>query len=146
MTEEIKIRKAINKDLKKISEIFRTEYRKPPYNEKWSEKDSLKKIKEYLKKNYIFVLEIRKEIVGFIIGSTFLWYDGQRGFIDEIVISLNFQGKGLGKKLMNHIEKFFKKKEIKRISLASSKKAKAFKIYKKLGFKEQFVTMAKKLK
>jgi len=34
----MKIRKAKLEDIKKIVEIFRTEYRKYPYNDKWSKK------------------------------------------------------------------------------------------------------------
>ncbi len=141
------IRKAKANDLKKISVIFRTEFGKPPYNEKWPEKIAMKKLKEYYKDNYMFVLEIEKEIAGFIIGSLNTWHDGIRGFVDELVVSSKFQGKGYGTKLIKHFENFIKKKGSKKISLFSVTKSKAFKIYKKLGFKkEDLVSMVKKIK
>ena len=143
----MKIRKATKKDVKNIADLFRREFRKPPYKEKWSEKDAVRKIRDYFKRSSIFVLETEKEITGFIVASTFLWESGIRGFIDEIVVSSKFQREGYGKKLINYAEDYFKKKGIKRVSLMSAKNSMAFKVYKKLGFKEEnFVSMYKKLK
>ncbi len=144
---DIMIRKATKKDLKKVAEILRTEFKQPPYNEKWSEKDALKKVKEYFKTHSIFVAETDKEIVGFLIGKTFFWYDGLRGYVDEFAVSSKFQKQGIGKALMKHFEDYLKKKGLKRVGLFTGKKAKAYKIYKKWGFKfEDFVYMEKKLK
>ena len=141
------IRKAKANDLKKVSVIFRTEFGKSPYHERWSEKRAIKKIREYYKDNLIFVMEVEKEVVGFIIGSLNTWDDGIRGIIDEVVVSSKFQGKGYGTKLIKHFENFLKKKGVKKLSLFSFTKSKAFKLYKKLGFKkEDFVSMIKKLK
>lgn len=142
-----KIRKAQNKDFKQIVKIFRTEYGKPPYNEKWSEKWATKKVREYYNENFIFVMELEKKIGGFIIGNFYTWDDGIRGFVNELVVSSKFQGKGYGTRLFRHFENFIKKKGSKKISLLSSTKSRAFKLYKKLGFKrEDLVSMVKKLK
>lgn len=141
------IRKAKATDLKKISVIFRTEYLKPPYNEKWSEKWAMKKVREYYKDHVIFVMEMEKEVVGFIMGNFYTWDDGIRGFVNEFVISSKFQGKSYGSKLFRHFENFVRKKGSKKISLFSSTKSKAFKMYKKLGFKkEDLVSMVKTIK
>lgn len=143
----MKIRKATTKDLKKVAEIFKAEFEKKPYNEKWSTKVALQKIKEYHKSGYIFVLEIKKQIIGFIIAYDFIWHDGKRAFIDEIVVSSEYQGKGFGKKLMRYAEDFFKKKKVKNVELMAVKNSKASKIYSKLGYKEEkFVLMVKPIK
>jgi ribosomal protein S18 acetylase RimI-like enzyme len=142
------IRKARKKDLKRITEIFRKEYRKAPYNEKWPKKISLAKIRRYFKNNFMFVFEEKKEIVGFIIGYIELWDRGKVGYIDEVVISKKYQGKGYGKALMERLIKQFKKQKIKHIDLMSNSKSNAFKIYKKMGFNvmKDFLYMTKKLK
>ena len=144
----MKIRKAKKSDLKKISELLRIEYKKFPYNEKWSRKSALEKIKNYFKEQIIFVLEIENTIKGFVIGTINLEDDGDHGYVSEIIVSEKFQRKGYGKKLLEKIEKYFKKNKAKKIGLMSHPKSKAFKIYKKLGFKklENFVYMTKKLK
>ncbi len=146
MITQMKIRKAKNEDIKAIAAIFRKEFGRKPYYEKWTEKTSLNKIKEYFKDYYTFVLEIEGMVVGFVIGSTFLWYDGRRGMVDEIVVSSEHQNKGLGGRLINHIEEVFRKKGIKKTTLLSCKRSKAFQIYKKKGYKEEdLVAMIKKI-
>ena len=141
------IRKVKSGDLKAISGIFRAEYGKPPYNEKWSEKSALKKIREYYKGNLIFVMEIGNEVVGFIIGRLDTWDDGARGFISELAVSSKFQGKGCGTALIRHFEDFARKKGSRKISLFSSGKSRAFRLYKKLGFrKEDYFSMVKTIR
>ena len=131
----MKIRKATKKDLKKISEIMSVEYKKKPYNEKWSKTTSFQKIKDYFKKSYILVIEEKKRVVGFIIATTFLWYDGKKALIEEIIIDSKHQNKGLGLRLIEFAETFLKKKGVFKIELFANKKSKAFQFYKKRGFK-----------
>lgn len=143
----MKIRKAKKRDLKKVAEIFRTEFNKEPYNGNWSKEKAFKKIREYNKRSLISIAEISNKIVGFIIYSKYLWSDGFRAEVKEIVISSKFQGKGIGTKLMLYVEDFYKKRGIKKILLMTHKKSKAFKIYKKGGFKEtNLIEMEKYLK
>jgi ribosomal protein S18 acetylase RimI-like enzyme len=144
----MKIRKAHKEDLKKIDEIFREEYSKFPYNEKWPKKKSLAKLREYLKYNSIFVIENSKEIIGFIIGHIKIWDKGDEGFIDEIAVSKKFQGKGYGRLLMNFIINYFDRKNCKSLGLMNNPKSIAFKIYKRRGFNksENLIYMTKKLK
>jgi len=144
---KIKIRKAEKKDLKKIAEIFRIEYAKYPYNEKWGMKGALDKIKEYFKNCSFFIAEIDSKIVGFIIANTYDWYDGIRGLISEIVISKEYQRKGIGKKLMNSIEDYFKKKHVKEMLLYAHTNSKSINFYKKLNYKKEgYIPFIKKLK
>ena len=141
----MKIRKAEPSDKKIITQIFKTEYSKPPYNEKWEKKELSKTIKNYFKNKIIYIIE-KKETIGFLIECTYTWWDGQRGIINEIIISKKFQGKGYGKQLIKHFEKQLKKRNVKKVNLMSVTKSKAFKIYKKLGYKEHnFLSMEKKL-
>ncbi len=142
------IKKATSKNAKRIIELFREEYAKPPYHENWSEKRAEQRIKKYFEGHKIFVLEINKKIQGFIIISFYMWHTGLRGYIDEIVVSFKYQGKGHGKELMKFAENYFKRKGAKEVSLRSSKKSRVFRIYKKLNYKEEkgFVSMYKKLK
>jgi ribosomal protein S18 acetylase RimI-like enzyme len=142
------IRAGQQSDIRKIVKIFRGEYKKYPYNEKWSEKTALDKIKDYSKSSKIFVVELEDRVVGFIILHTHLWDDGEVGFIDEIIVTEKFQGKGLGKLLMNKAEEYFRKNKIKRYELMSSTKSKAFKFYQKIGFKriKDFAYMCKTIR
>ena len=145
--ENIKVRKAERKDLKKIAEIFRIGYEKPPYSEKWSKKDALDKIKEYSGYCSIFVAKIDTKIAGFVIANTYKWYDGLRGLISEIFVSKGFQRKGIGKKLMNSAENYFKKKHVREMLLYAHKNSKAINFYRKLNYKKDgYIPFIKKLK
>jgi ribosomal protein S18 acetylase RimI-like enzyme len=142
-----KIIKANKKDIPRIVKIFREEYSKFPWNEKWSHKIATKRISDYFKSHRIFVLKINRKVEGFVIFTHYMWHTGLRGFLHEIVISKEFQGKGYGKKLMNFVENHFKKKGAKEINLMTSSKSKAYKIYKKRNYQQEknFVSMYKKL-
>lgn len=144
----MRIRKATKKDLKKIANIMRIEYGKPPYNEKWSKESSLIIIKKYFKRHVIFVLEIEKIVEGFIIGRITLEDYGNQGYVSELIVSNKSQGKGYGKSLIKKFEQYSEKNKARKIGLMANQKAKAFKIYKKLGFKKlgDFAYMSKKIK
>lgn len=144
---KIKIRKAKISDLKRIADIFRVEYSKSPYNGKWNKSNSLDAIKDHFKKYEIYVLELDKVILGFIIIEKFTSFGEKACFINELVIDSKYQSKGLGKKFILFLEDYCKKREIKKIKLSTNRKAGAFKFYKKLGYKETpSVTMEKNLK
>lgn len=144
--DKVKIRKAQQKDLKSIIRIFRTEYAKPPYHEKWLEKWAEQRVAKDFKDCAYFVLDINHKVQGFLILGTHTWDIGKRGFIEEIVVSAPFQDKGYGKKLLLFAESWFKKKGAKAIALIASPHAKAFKFYKHFNYKEEgLVSMSKKI-
>ena len=143
----MKIRKARKQDLKEIGKIFKKEMGKPPYNEKWDDRSTSKKIRDYFKNSKIIVTLIEDKVRGFIIFKKVLWAGKYQGFIEEIFVDSKYQGRGCGKALIRCAEDFCKKNKIKELSLMSNANSKAFKIYSKLGFKkEEFFTMTKKLK
>ncbi len=141
------IRRAKLSDLKKIVKILRKEYKKT-FKETWSEKTALKIIKEYFHKTIIFVHVLDNDITGFIIARPLAWNDGLRYIVEEFAVSSEHQGKGYGRTLIDHVENLARKKGAVKIELFAGKKSKAFKIYKKLGFKDDknYVHMFKKLK
>ncbi len=143
----IKIRKAEKTDLKEIAKIFKTEYAKKPYNEKWTKKNALRKIKNYFNNNIIYIAELDNKLIGFIIAGTFLWDRGKVAIINEIVISKEFQGQGIGGILLNKGEDYFKNKKINEIFLFTNPSSKAYNIYRHFGYKDNnFIQMRKKLK
>ncbi len=142
------IRKATKKDLRDISNIFRKESSKKPYSQKWTQKTALEKIKEFFKKDEIYLIMIEKEIVGFIILKISVGENGKSACIDEFWLKSDYQGRGIGTTLIGFIEKTYKNKGIKSIGLISDKRSNAFSFYKKLKYKthNQYVLMDKKLR
>jgi aminoglycoside 6'-N-acetyltransferase I len=148
MKRPLKIRKATVKDQKRIAELFSVEYSKPPYNGKWTRERALIKVKSYYKSLYVYVGILEKEIVGFIMFKVSEGDKEKETYIQELVVGSKFQGKGFGKTFLKFIEDYSKKKGVKNLALCSNIKSKAFKIYKKLGWKQDriFVYMTKKIK
>jgi len=141
-------RPATPKDLKDIAEIFRIESFKPPYNKKKTPKKALEGIKADFKTNKIYVAVINNEVVGFIMVCRESGIKHQL-WINEIWILKEYQGQGIGRKLMDEIEKIYKKKGIKIFKLvAHTGKGGARDFYKKLKYNKDnsMVFMEKRMR
>jgi len=62
---KINIRKTKKEDLKIISKIYRDEFSKPPYNENWTEKKSINKMRFFLKFYDLYSVIFKKQVIGF---------------------------------------------------------------------------------
>ena len=84
--------------------------------------DSKKRIKIFLEKNskLCFVVKDNNKIIGTIMGSN----DGRRGLIYHLMIKPEYRKNGIGKKLLEKVEKNLKKDGIKRIYLVTLRKNK----------------------
>lgn len=141
------IQKATKKDLKDIAEIFRIEGSKPPYNRKRTLKKVLGMIKEDFISSDVYIAIIDNKTIGFLIAKRDSGIK-KKLWINELWILKEYQGKGLGKKIMNEIEKIYKKRGIKEFELAAdTRKGGAFGFYKKLNYRldKSIVFMNKKI-
>jgi ribosomal protein S18 acetylase RimI-like enzyme len=140
------IRKAKSGDLKDIAEIYRKAYSESPYYEKWNRKMALERVRDELEDGKIYVAEVEKKIAGFIAFSTYEWFDGRWGYIDDFAMLKEYRGRGIGKMLMKKVEDDLRKTGVRTIDLRVHRKAKAFNMYKKLKYKENgYIDLEKKL-
>ena len=139
------IKKAEKTDINKIAEIFRKGYIEEPYNEKWTEENSLKKIKDYYNGSKVLVIAENNNIIGFLIYYKMIWDNKIKLYINEIVVLKEFRNQGIGTRLLNEAEKAAEKENINNIELASHIKSKAFQLYKKLGYKESGLVIMEKI-
>ena len=99
--------------------------------------DSKKSIKKFLQMNpkTCFVVENRDtEIIGTILDG----YDGRRGLIYHLMVKPESRKKGIGKKLLEKVEKGFKKQGIRRIYLVALKDNKVgIEFWKNNGYEER---------
>ncbi len=120
---EILIRPFEKKDLKDVYKIIEETFFRP-----WS-------VEEILLENIFshkIVLDINGKVVGFLFGEIIF----EEGNILMIAVDKSFQGKGFGKKLLNHFIKKSKEKGARNIFLeVSVKNEQAVSLYKKSGFK-----------
>jgi GNAT superfamily N-acetyltransferase len=82
--------------------------------------------KSKIRNRDIFVLEEGNKVLG--TGSL------SGNMVRTVFVNPRYHGKGVGRKLMNHIEKVAKKKGLKTLQFHSSLTAEGF--YKKLGYKK----------
>ena len=141
MFDEMKIRKAKEEDLKEISKLFRVESSKKPYFQKWTEKEALKKIKKIFEIGSIYICVLDRDILGFIS----IVSEGKKdAYIDEFYVDSNFQNQGIGGKLLKFAEENCIEKGVKKITVMTNRKAKAFKFYRKFrynpNYKDIFMT------
>ena len=143
----MKIREATKKDFKAITEIMRNEFGKAPYNEEWTDEYGLKTLNYYAKAGEIYVCLIDTKIVGSIIIRKEYYRTDYNFVIEEVMVSEDSQGKGVGTALINFIENLAKKQKIGTLILFSNKKAAAYKFYIKKGYKPDldFTWMDKKV-
>ncbi|VVC00186.1 Acetyltransferase (GNAT) family protein [uncultured archaeon] len=140
------IKKASKSDLPALEEIFRLEFSKPPYNEKWGSKLAAQKIGKYFRTCTIMVCREKKEIAGFIIFHTDYWFAGKICFIDELVVREAFRGKGAGSALLSQVEAEARKRKMKSTYLLALHGCPAQEFYEKHGYNENnWVLMRKQL-
>ena len=104
------------------------------------ESDIAKQIFNKIKQNdnhLIFVAEIGDKIVGsttLLIEQKFIHQGGKVGHIEDVVVSKENQGKGIGEKLISSVLDFAKQNQCYKTILDCNDDVKEF--YEKLGFKK----------
>ncbi len=125
MIAEIRIRKAEPKDFERIEEmLIQNDMLKYP------DIDGKKAMRRIYEKSgeYFLVAEINNYVIGMVRGC----YDGSRALIHQIVVDKNYQGIGIGKKLINEIASRFKLHGAPTVSITSTEESENY--YKELGF------------
>jgi phosphinothricin acetyltransferase len=96
-------------------------------------------LKEVLEKTNPITLaycEFNNEIVGIASMCTYKVISGRKGWIEDVVVSSQHRGKGIGRKLMENLLEEGKKKKLTEILLfTEDHRIPAIKLYKDLGFK-----------
>jgi len=147
----MKIVKATKKDWKEFKRLKREslDWYSKLIKEKihLSDKDIKKEFDEFSQsKNKILIIAKDSETKGYLIGSLLINAYTKTGYIDDVFVSANFRGKGIGKKLISEFKIILRKKHIKKMRLGVNPKNKnAIKLYKKLRFKITHYEMEKKL-
>ncbi|HJO95417.1 MAG TPA: GNAT family N-acetyltransferase [Victivallales bacterium] len=141
----IKVRRAVFDDNIQIGELvasFRNE-QNISYSKDTATETAKNMLKAYSdnKSNMVFVAEADDKILGYI---TVHWIysvmiPGIEGYVTQLVISDKARGNGLGKKLMNIVERKADEKGAYRLILNCFKESECYKkdFYKKMSFSER---------
>lgn len=132
----MKIYRASNKDFEEVFQLLEQLWPKEGLV-----KAKIRKLyRSQLKSGKIFLLAKKdKDVIGLISLSIKLdiQNQGKVGQIEELIVDESNRGNGVGKKLIEEIDRIAKKKGCLELDLSSNKKRKkAHKFYRKLGFKD----------
>ena len=125
------IRPITENDIESCARIFTSAYNQLPWNYKWEQDKAIKYLKEYLISSGFmgFVVCNDDKIVAAILGHTKTWWTNDQLVIDELFVSLDSQGQGYGKKLMEYCEQYCKDKGIEMVNLMTNKFMPAYNFY-----------------
>lgn len=145
---KMKIRDYRPEDLEKILE-FKRKSAKYSFPDRGINLDRFKRI--FIKrlekgKGAAKMLEEDGKVIGYAWFTVKKLTTGKVGVVNHIFVDEPYRGQGLGDKLMQEAEKFFKDREMERVRVTITKgNQRSFKFCKKHGFKEKRVIMEKKL-
>lgn len=135
-----------------ISEIDREHYNilTKEYREKYFEK-TLNAVNKYAGK--IFLARENEKVVGLIVGiinneneDTYDFRVPKRGRVTELVVSKNFQSKGIGQQLLDKMESYFKEVGCKGVLIdVFAYNVHAQKFYDKNGYFNRSIEIMKKI-
>ena len=152
---KLKIRKATVKDLDIVAELFRKHLKElkkfEPSLKVGTKKEAKKAVRGWGKHTKYFVIlvaEANGEIVGFVNGMTYRHSirNKREGFVNNTYVLPEYRRKGIATKLLTSIIKKFKMRNLTMCTLdAYVKNKKAISLWKKMGFKEDFIEFKKKI-
>lgn len=134
-----------------IRKLFASVFTKEPWNDDWSDENQLRSYIHDLigqDNSLTFGLYEGNELIGISMGHIKHWYTGTEYFIDELCISTENQGQGIGTLFVTEIENACRELGLTHLFLLTGKDVPAYKFYKKQGFfeAESMVAFAKDLK
>ena len=124
--------------LEEVKNLFKGAFGGPPWNEKWKD-DQLDEYMHDLidvRGSLVFGLFECNRMIGVSIGKIKHWCSGTEYFIEELCISNDYQGRGMGKEFFSLIKEQLRKRQIHQIFLLTDRDKPAYGFYKRVGFKE----------
>lgn len=133
--------------------LFIEVFNSPPWNENWTLEYAIQRIETIFKtpgfRGIVCLEDSNSEIVGFCIGNDEAWENRKVFYLNELCIKPSYQQRGIGKKLINRLERELNHLEVNQIYLSTIRKKEGPKdFFSKLGYivEEERITMLKKLK
>lgn len=120
-----------------MAELYKNAFAGEPWNDDWSDRVQLY---EYIKEisgaynclNY--GLKVDGKLVAMSLGMIRHWWEGTNYNIEELCVSPELQGKGMGSRFMEMIERDIQTRGAVGIFLQTDNDKPAYKFYQKIGF------------
>ncbi|MGN0395436.1 MAG: GNAT family N-acetyltransferase [Coprococcus sp.] len=144
------IRELKEKDIKACADILCSVYNNELWMCRWTEQVAEDYLKDFYNHSKFvgYVVEEESVIIGALFAHEKIWWNNSEVFIEEMFVTPDRQGRGIGTALIKEMEKYVCKKSLAGITLSTNKYAPAPKFYEKNGFSpcEHVLFMAKEIK
>ena len=125
--------------LPEMVQLYKSAFSRNPWNDDWSDEEQLT---EYIKEksggfqaiNYGLLID--GKLVAISLGQITHWWEGTNYVLDELCVSPDCQGTGIGTRFMELIESDLRKRGLKGIFLQTDSDKPAYDFYHKNGFKD----------
>ena len=125
--------------LQEMAQLYKAAFYGEPWNDDWSDEAQLM---EYVKEksggyhaiNYGLLAD--GKLVAISLGQITHWWEGTNYVLDELCVSPEYQGSGIGSRFIKLIEEDLKKRDVKGIFLQTDLDKPAYRFYQKNGFKD----------
>jgi len=137
--------------LPQMAELFKDAFGREPWNDNWSDKAQLM---EYIKEisgsynSLHFGLLVNGQLKAFSIGMIRHWWEGTNYNIEELCVSPDMQGQGVGTRFMGMISDEVRRRGLAGIFLQTDSDKPAYRFYHRNGFfdLDAHVSLYKKVK
>jgi aminoglycoside 6'-N-acetyltransferase I len=111
-------------------------YNGAPWNNHWTTETATHYLSEFaVSANFIgFVAEEGAEIIGAMFAHRRTWWTQDEGYVDELFVHPASQGKGCGKRLLEHAEAYCKANGLAGLTLLTDRNMPAKAFYEKNGY------------
>ena len=141
----MELRKLSSEDIEDVKRLIFDAFSRPPWNDDWSDSEQFHKYVVDLTQNAnCLTLGLcdssvgggESRLVAVSTGRILHWFEGTEYFIDDLCVSPEFQGQGVGTLFLSKIEDYLRSVGVKAIVLRSERETSAYCFYRKLGFVE----------
>ena len=143
MTMDMVLQPCCMEHVERYGEIYADAFSGEPWHDAWTVEDATVHVREILESPQSYGLEcvVGCDVVGFILGSSMLFHYGRTFEINDLAVTPEFQGRGIGKKLLEGLLAQLRKKEIKAVHLITAAEGDLPAFYAQHGFSQEHRVM-----
>lgn len=143
MTMDMVLQPCCMEHVERYGEIYADAFSGEPWHDAWTVEDATVHVREILESPQSYGLEcvVGCDVVGFILGSSMLFHYGRTFEINDLAVTPEFQGQGIGKKLLEGLLAQLRKKEIKAVHLITAAEGDLPAFYARHGFSQEHRVM-----